>query len=106
MKSVLVRFTAVGTSTQGPVRSGDTENIGRSGQRGSPDPSGQIQVLVLVLGRGGSRLVGLTPSAAHFGDCEGWQYPQQKGVTTRVVLFDDFGCDRGPDRPDMAGDDV
>ena len=41
-----------------------------------------------------------------FGDCEGWQYPQQKGVTTRVVLFDAFGCDRGPDRPDMAWDDV
>ena len=35
-----------------------------------------------------------------FGDGEGWQYPQQKGV------FDAFGCDRGPDRPDMAWDDV
>ena len=41
-----------------------------------------------------------------FGDCKGWQYPQQKGVTTRGVVFDAYGCDWGPDRPDMAWDDV
>ena len=41
-----------------------------------------------------------------FSDAEGWRYPQQKGVTTRVVLFDAFGNDQGDDKPTEAWDDV
>ena len=41
-----------------------------------------------------------------FGDCEPWHYPQHKGLTTRVVLFDAFGCDCGRDRFVMAWDDI
>ena len=39
-------------------------------------------------------------------DAEGWRYPQQKGVTTRVVLFDAFGNEQGDDKPTEAWDDV
>ena len=39
-------------------------------------------------------------------DEEGWQYPQQKGLTTRVVLFDAFSKESGSDRPVEAWDDV
>ena len=41
-----------------------------------------------------------------FSDAEGWRYPQQKGVTTRVVLFDVLGNEQGDDKPTEAWDDV
>ena len=41
-----------------------------------------------------------------FFDAEGWRYPQQKGVTTRVVLLDSFGNEQGDDQPTEAWDAV
>ena len=48
----------------------------------------------------------LPHSVPIFGDKEGWQYSQQKGLTTHVVLFDAFSRESGSDRPVEAWDDV
>ena len=46
------------------------------------------------------------PSVPIFGHDEGWHYPQQEGLTTRVVLFDAFSRGSGSDRPVEAWNDV
>ena len=43
---------------------------------------------------------------AFFFDAEGWSYPHSKGVTTRVVLFDVSGNERGDAKQAGAWDDV